>query len=115
MKDPFLVTLGERIRSFRKAGRLSQESLSELADIHPTYLGQIERGEVNPSTKTLFRISHALGISLSELFSFLTMEEPATRKELLLSRLTISLKEKDEDFIEMTNEIIDDLLKWLKK
>jgi len=33
----------------------------------------------------------------------------------LLSRLTISLKEKDEESMEIINEIVDDVSRWIKK
>ena len=37
--------IGRRIRGFRKQKKLSQEALAEKCDLHPTYIGQLERGE----------------------------------------------------------------------
>ena len=48
---------------------LSQEKLAEKADIHTSYIGQIERGLRYPSLKVLFKIADALNIKISELFS----------------------------------------------
>ncbi|MCR5726533.1 MAG: helix-turn-helix domain-containing protein [Lachnospiraceae bacterium] len=62
------LRLGQRIRSYRIKNNLSQEQLSELANCHPTYIGQIERGEKNATVESILRISSALNISLSELF-----------------------------------------------
>lgn len=59
--------LGQRIRSYRKSSGLSQEQLAELADLHPTYIGQLERGEKNASIETLARISHALHVPMTQL------------------------------------------------
>jgi transcriptional regulator with XRE-family HTH domain len=61
---------GERIRELRKAKGLSQEELAFRAKIHRTYLGSIERGERNPALKNIAAIAKALGVSISELFSY---------------------------------------------
>lgn len=60
---PKAKLLGEVVRKFRIKKRLSQEALADLAGIHRTYLGGIERGERNPSFQSLGRILHALGVS----------------------------------------------------
>ena len=61
---------GNRIRDLRLAKGLSQEELAFRAGIHRTYLGGIERGERNPALKNMAAIARALGVKLSELFSF---------------------------------------------
>ena len=61
---------GERVRKLRLTRNLSQEQLAFKASMHRTYLGGIERGERNPSLKNITAIADALGITLSELFSF---------------------------------------------
>ena len=60
--------LGQRIRNYRTAKGLSQEKLAELSGCHPTYIGQIERGEKNATIESIEKISTALGVSLSMLF-----------------------------------------------
>lgn len=57
--------LGGRIRDARLNAKISQESLAELAEVHVSYIGQVERGEKNPSVKVLARIAQALKIPLS--------------------------------------------------
>ena len=61
---------GQRVRKLRLASKVSQEQLAFKASMHRTYLGGIERGERNPSLKNIAAIADALGITLSELFSF---------------------------------------------
>lgn len=61
---------GTRVRGLRLAKGLSQEELAFRADLHRTYLGGIERGERNPALKNIAAIAKALGVTLSELFSF---------------------------------------------
>lgn len=46
--DNITKLAGTRIRGFRKEKRLSQEELAEKCSLHPTYIGQLERGEKNP-------------------------------------------------------------------
>ena len=60
--------LGLRIRNYRKQKKLSQEQLAEMCGLHPTYIGQVERGEKNVTIESLYRITSALEISLSDLF-----------------------------------------------
>ena len=61
---------GERLKELRLARGLSQEALAFKSGMHRTYLGGIERGERNPSLKNIAVIAEALGVSLSQLFSF---------------------------------------------
>ncbi len=61
-------TVGQRIRNYRNQRGLSQEKLAEISGCHPTYIGQIERGEKNATIESIEKISSALGISLATLF-----------------------------------------------
>lgn len=56
------------IRINRIQSGLNQEQLAELAGCHPTYIGQIERGEKNATIESILKITKALKISLSQLF-----------------------------------------------
>ena len=60
--------IGQRIRNYRTQKGLSQEKLAELAGCHPTYIGQLERGEKNATLEGVEKIASAMDISLSELF-----------------------------------------------
>lgn len=59
--------VGDVIAEFRKKKGISQEVLSGLADIGRTHLSAIERGERKPTLETLFRISNALDIKMSDI------------------------------------------------
>jgi transcriptional regulator with XRE-family HTH domain len=61
------ITVGEVIAYFRKRKRVSQEVLSGLSDIGRTHLSAIERGERKPTLETLYRISCALEVNMSEI------------------------------------------------
>lgn len=59
---------GKRVRLLRSQKGLSQEELADLAGVHRTYMGKIERGESNPPLYTIHNISKALGVKPSTLF-----------------------------------------------
>lgn len=59
--------VGEVICENRKRKGVSQEVLSGFADIGRTHLSAIERGERKPTLETLYRISCALDIKMSDL------------------------------------------------
>lgn len=60
-------TLGQVIRDRRRSKGLSQEELGEIAGMHRTYVGMIERGEKNITLANLVKVSQALDITASEL------------------------------------------------
>ena len=60
--------IGQRIRNYRTQQKLSQEKLAELCGCHPTYSGQVERGEKNATLESIEKIASALNIPLAQLF-----------------------------------------------
>jgi transcriptional regulator with XRE-family HTH domain len=60
--------LGEKIRQLRKLRELTQEQLGERAGISYKFIGEVERGTVNPSLDSLIGISQALDVNVKELF-----------------------------------------------
>lgn len=58
--------IGNRIRQRRNELGYSQEQLAEYSDLHPSYIGQLERGEKTPSIETLYKLTTGLQISLSD-------------------------------------------------
>lgn len=65
--------VGARIRQLRSSKygpRLTQEELSERAEISVSFLSMIERGERAPHLETLDRIARALEVPVEELFHF---------------------------------------------
>lgn len=57
------------VRRIRVALGVSQERLAFDAGIDRSYLGELERGEGNPTVDVLDRIAATLGVSLTELFA----------------------------------------------
>jgi transcriptional regulator with XRE-family HTH domain len=68
------LPLGIVIAYLRKAAGISQEELAERADIHRTYVSQLERGLKSPTLNTLFKISVALGVPASRIVTLVEDE-----------------------------------------
>ena len=62
-----LAALAKRMKELRKKQGFSQEAFAHHAGLHRVAVGWIEQGRRVPSLKTLIKISHGLGISVSEL------------------------------------------------
>jgi transcriptional regulator with XRE-family HTH domain len=61
------LAFGQAVRKLRLAKGVSQEKLAELAEIHRTYIGDVERGTRNIALLNMCRIAAALDVSLSRL------------------------------------------------
>jgi transcriptional regulator with XRE-family HTH domain len=55
------------VRARRKALKLSQERLGERCGLHRTYIGQVERGEVNVSVRNLLAVAEGLEMDIADL------------------------------------------------
>ncbi|EGQ9699250.1 MULTISPECIES: helix-turn-helix domain-containing protein [Vibrio] len=59
--------VGKRIAKMRKSKGLTQDKLALFAEIDRSYVGRIERGEVNITIEKLYEIADALGCDAKEL------------------------------------------------
>lgn len=59
--------VASNLKKIREKNKLSLDSLSELTGVSKSMLGQIERGESNPSLQTIWKIATGLKISLTSL------------------------------------------------
>lgn len=59
--------LARNLRRLRGERSLSQEALADLAGLHRTYVGSIERGERNVSLDNIERLAKALKIVAADL------------------------------------------------
>lgn len=62
--------IGIRIKELRRKRGLSQEQLSEKAEITPNYLSRVERGTENPTLDMFIRLANALEVEMWEMFDF---------------------------------------------
>ena len=70
-RDRVQAAFGSRLREFRVARQLTLEMLADRADLHPNYVGAVERGERNLSLYNVWRLAHGLGLSAAELMQAL--------------------------------------------
>lgn len=54
--------IGKTVRSRRRSKGITIEKLAEESELNDKYLGEIERGEVNISIETLFKIANGLSL-----------------------------------------------------
>jgi len=59
--------LGENLRQEHDKKGWSQEELAHEADIHRTYISDLERGARNPTVMVVEKISKALDVSMGML------------------------------------------------
>jgi transcriptional regulator with XRE-family HTH domain len=67
MKSQILKNFGKNVRLERTKKALSQEELADLAGVHRTYIGMIERAEKNITLENIEKIAKGLNIPISKL------------------------------------------------
>ncbi|MFB5674579.1 helix-turn-helix domain-containing protein [Paenibacillus terreus] len=73
--------LAKNLKSLRDSRKLSLDKVAELTGISKTMLGQIERGESNPSISTVWKIANGLKISFTSLIHEPQPETTVVNKE----------------------------------
>lgn len=59
--------IGMRVRQYRKAQGLTQQTLAELSNQEPSNISHIERGATKLSLPTLVSIANVLGVTADDL------------------------------------------------
>lgn len=70
LSKKYQVFLGKKIRELREKMGISQERLGELAKVHRTYVGMVERGEKNITISNILKFAQALGVQVRDLIDF---------------------------------------------
>ena len=103
-KNPFLVALGERVRSLRSRRGMTRKAVALAADVSERHLANLEYGVGNASILVLLQVTHALQCSLAELIGDVTASSP---EWLLIREL---LERRDEPTLRRVREAIGALL-----
>lgn len=61
------IQFGQLVRKYRKEKNISQEQLALLCNMDRSYLGRIERGEVNPTLEKIYELAAVLQITANDL------------------------------------------------
>lgn len=67
LSHPILGIAAANIRRLRKQLGLSQEELADIAGCHRTYVGMVERSEINITLTNLYKLAAALKVNIIEL------------------------------------------------
>ena len=104
--------LGLKIRYHRKEKQITQETLAEICNLHPTYIGQIERGEKNATIESIYRIAKGLGIPISKLLENVEyLENDSSGMALEIYHMLLTLPHDKQVHLEKIVREIIDLLK----
>ncbi len=85
---------GQKIRSERKANKLTQVQLAEKANISGNFLGQIERADKIPSLETTVNIAKSLNTTTDSLIYESKEEDNAILSEISLALSKVDHKDK---------------------
>ncbi|MDA8334926.1 MAG: helix-turn-helix transcriptional regulator [Peptococcaceae bacterium] len=98
--------IGKRIREARLKLGLTQEKLGERADVHYSYIGQVERGHKTPSINTLRKIAYALNIPAESLLLEETPEYQLSPRQLLLGELNALVRDSSVEDLRLFIDLI---------
>ena len=98
MYSDFNKNVGKRINENRKLLRLSREKFSEMIDISPQFLAEIETGKKGMSTVTLLKICRGLGVSSD----YILTGNPDCSEKVVLDMLS----ELDEHQLSKAKELL---------
>ena len=103
-KDPFLVVLGERVRTMRSRRGVTRRVLAQEAGISERHLANLETGTGNASVLLLRQLAQALNCSMAELVG----QDGVVSPELVLIRQL--LRGRDEMTLQRVRLALSDLL-----
>jgi transcriptional regulator with XRE-family HTH domain len=102
--------IGERIRTFRKEKGWSQEELADMANLHATYIGQLERGEKNATLESIEKVAKALEVSLEDLFR--SIRPNPNSQEYTLSKIISRLQTQSIEDQKIILHLLELFLEW---
>ncbi|MGE0097117.1 MAG: helix-turn-helix transcriptional regulator [Hydrogenophaga sp.] len=93
-RHPFLVSLGERVRTLRSRRGMTRKAVALAADVSERHLANLEYGTGNASILVLLQVAQALQCSLAELLGDVSTSSPEWLliRELLEKRSEADLR-----------------------
>jgi transcriptional regulator with XRE-family HTH domain len=104
-------TIGLWIKNLREQKGISQERLGELADLHRTYIGQMERGEANVTLETLDKVTEALGVTVVQLFRLISPDENI-KMSYTLSQIMSALQDRSDKDQKAILQVLRTVFDW---
>ncbi|NLY45769.1 MAG: helix-turn-helix domain-containing protein [Tissierella sp.] len=110
-----LKEIGSRIRNEREKLGLSREKFSEIVELSPYYIGQIERGDRNMSLDTLIKISSSLNVSVDFILKGYThYMENVLAKEAIEDNYKEELDEEIKDILSLLSGASKENIRLIK-
>ena len=93
-RHPFLVSLGDRVRTLRSRRGMTRKAVAQAADVSERHLANLEYGTGNASILVLLQVAQALHCSLAELLGDVSTSSPEWLliRELLEHRTEADLR-----------------------
>src|SRR5271165_4506087 len=103
-RDPFLIALGERVRSLRAGRGMTRRALAQATGVSERHLANLEYGVGNASVLVLLQVTRALHCSFAELLGDVTTRSP---EWLLLREM---LEDRDEATLRRVRTAVGQML-----
>ena len=101
--------VGIRVKEYRVRAGLTQEGLAFSANMHVSFISEIERGLKKPSIVSLEKLLSALKVSFTEFFDF-EIDVKTLRDSTTLEKLTAELQSRSEREVELIYGLAKQLL-----
>lgn len=88
------LMIADNLKMIRKKKRLSLDEVAKITGVSKSMLGQIERGDVNPTISVIWKIVNGLKLSFTSL-----LERPISNTEIIRNTEIKALVEDDGRFI----------------
>lgn len=102
------IGIGKRIRSKREYMKYTREQLSEIVEISPQFLADIESGKKGMSFSTLTKLCSALGTSCDYIIMGKTSQADCSNLIELLHNI-------DESYLPLAEELLQTFVKTIAK
>jgi XRE family transcriptional regulator, aerobic/anaerobic benzoate catabolism transcriptional regulator len=108
-RNPFLLALGERVRTLRSRRGMTRKAVAVAAEVSERHLANLEYGTGNASILVLLQVAHALQCPLAELLGDVTASSPEWLliRELLQGRSEADLRRARMGLVELFGSGVD--------
>lgn len=108
--------IGKRIREEREKLGLTQEELADKVNMHPSFIGQLERGTKKASIVTIQRIVQAFNVQAGELFGEKRKQKDKFGEfQIKIAGLIGNFTKSEQQFLYETTKELGRRIKQLKK
>lgn len=105
--ENFPIQIGDNIRKIRRERGFSLEQMAERTGVSKAMIGQIERGDSNPTVAILWKIANGLKVSFSSL-----IEKPTNQVSIIHYEDVKPVLEDDGNYIVYPIFPFDPMKKW---